>query len=131
MAAAILQGVEGTTRDIDLWLDLPVRQYMRAINLSLRAGAQMLRNTVVELEDGTLVNFVYEVTGLKSFRTERREARTLRFHGMRIPVLPLTAIRRSKAAILRPKDLIHIEMINRTLRGERLNKARKSTKEIA
>jgi len=35
--------------------------------LALRLGAQMVRNTVVELRDGTLVNFVYEVTGLPAF----------------------------------------------------------------
>ena len=29
MSAAIVQGVMGSTLDVDLWVDLPARQYMR------------------------------------------------------------------------------------------------------
>ena len=71
MSAAILQGVPGSTQDIDLWLDLSPRQYMRAMNLACSLGGQFVRNTVVELRDGTLVNFVYEVTGLGKFAGRR------------------------------------------------------------
>src|SRR6266581_2392031 len=56
MSAAVLQGVPVVTHDVDLWIDLPARQYMRAINLALQHGAKMVRNTVVELSDGMLVN---------------------------------------------------------------------------
>jgi hypothetical protein len=119
MSAALLQGVEGTTRDVDLWIDLPPRQYMRMINLSRRLGAQMVRNTVVELQDGTLVNFVYEVGGLGEFAKEFRKAKRLSFHGLCVAVLPLELIKRSKEAIRRPKDLLHIQLINQTLRSRR------------
>src|SRR5438552_12300515 len=80
MSAAILQGVPVATFDVDLWLDLPVRRYMRVVNLAISQGAKLVRNTVVELEDGTLVNFIFEVTGLKKFATELRKARKLSFH---------------------------------------------------
>ena len=63
MAAAIAQGVMANTMDIVLWIDLPPRQCMRLINLSRKIGATMGANTVVYLEDGTPVNFVYEMTG--------------------------------------------------------------------
>src|SRR4051812_11921689 len=33
MSAAVLQGVPVVTHDIDLWIDLLPRQYMRAINV--------------------------------------------------------------------------------------------------
>ena len=49
MSAANLQGVPGSTVDVELWLDLTPRDYMRAINLAVKQGAQMVRNTVVEL----------------------------------------------------------------------------------
>lgn len=49
MTAAILQGAPGVTLDADLWLDLPERQYMRPINIALRLGASMVRQTVVSL----------------------------------------------------------------------------------
>lgn len=107
------------THDVDLWLDLPARQYMRAVNLAARDGANMIRNTVVELSDGMLVNFIYEVTGLGSFASELKKARILKFHGCEIPVMPLESIRRSKSAVMREKDPAHIHAIDQTLRLQR------------
>ena len=111
MSAANLQGVPGSTLDVDLWLDLSPRDYMRAINLAMKDGAQMMRNTVVALSDGTLVNFVYEVTGLPSFKTVFSKAVWMKLEGKQVAVLPLNLIVKSKRAIGRPKDLLHIEMI--------------------
>jgi len=115
MSAAVLQGVPAVTNDVDLWIDLPARQYVTPVNIALRLGAQMVRNTVVELSDGMLVNFIYEVTGLKSFGTEFRKTRKLNFHGEIIPVMPLKSIRQSKMAVMRPKDEAHIHYIDETL----------------
>jgi hypothetical protein len=125
MSAAVLQGVPVVTHDVDLWIDLPSRQYMTPMNVALRLGAKMIRNTVVELVDGMLVNFVYHVNGLASFATELRRARFLRFHGCDIPVMPLESIRRSKAAVMRDKDLAHIHYIDQTLRLRRAQRKRK------
>ena len=38
-------------------------------------------NTVVELADGSLVNFLYHVDGLRSFEAEYRQALRLRWLG--------------------------------------------------
>ena len=116
MSAAVLQGVPVVTHDVDLWIDLPARQYMRAVNVAFQDGANMVRNTVVELSDGLLVNFIYEVTGLGSFSAEIRKARKMRFHGCEIAVMPLESIRKSKAAVMREKDQAHIHYIDKTLR---------------
>ena len=89
---------------------------MTPVNVALRLGAKMIRNTVVELADGMLVNFIYNVSGLASFATELPKARVLKFHGCDIPVMPLESIRRSKAALMRDKDLAHIHYIDQTLR---------------
>jgi hypothetical protein len=124
MSAAVLQGAPVATIDVDFWLDLPARQYMRAVNIALSLGANMVRNTIVELTDGTLVNFIYEVTGLKSFSVEYRKAKRLEFHGQSIAVMPLESIRRSKAAVMRPKDASHILYIDQTLRLLRAKKKR-------
>jgi hypothetical protein len=115
MTAANLQGVPGSTVDVDLWLDLPPRQYMRAMNIAVQSGAQFVRDTVVELADGTLVNFVYEVTGLPAFAEVVKNARKLVWDGLKVPVLPLELIRKSKKAIGRPKDLLHIKLIEQRL----------------
>jgi hypothetical protein len=115
MTAANLQGVPGSTIDVDLWLDLPPRQYIKAINVAVQGGAQVVRNTVVELTDGTLVNFIYEVTGLPKFARVIKKARKLMWNGMRVAVLPLELIKKSKKAIRRPKDLLHIKLIEQRL----------------
>jgi hypothetical protein len=126
MTAAVLQGVPVVTHDVDLWVDLPSRQYMTPVNLALRQGANMVRNTIVELSDGMLVNFIYAVDGLASFATELRKARVLKFHGCDIPVMPLESIRKSKAAVMREKDSAHIHYINQVLLLQQ--KAKKGSK---
>ena len=122
MSAAVLQGVPVATFDVDLWLNLPERQYMRAVRVALAYGAQLVRNTVVELSDGTLVNFIFQVTGLGAFEAEMRRARRLRFHGLTVAVMPLESIRKSKAAIMRPKDEAHIHYLDETLRAWRMER---------
>jgi hypothetical protein len=116
MSAAVAQGVMHATLDVDLWIDLPARQYLRVQNLARSLGATVAANTVVYLEDGTPVNFIFAVTGLGSFRSERRFARRLRFRDVMIPVLSLERIARSKAAIRREKDLLHLKLIEDFLR---------------
>lgn len=111
MSAANLQGVPGSTVDVYLWLDLSPRCYMQAINLAVKQGAQVVRNTVVELADGTMVNFVCKVTGLPSFKRVFSKAVWLEWHGQKVAVLPLALIEKSKRAIGRPKDLLHLELI--------------------
>jgi len=71
----------------------------------------MVRNTAVELADGTMVNSVYEVTGLPTVKRVFSKAVWMKWYGMRIAVLPLELIEKSKRAIGRPKDLLHLELI--------------------
>lgn len=85
----------------------------------------MVRNTVVELNDGMLVNFIYSVDGLRSFGTEFRKARPMKFHGCEIPVMPLESIRKSKAAVMRDKDPAHIHHIDEVLRLKKQSGRRK------
>lgn len=87
---------------------------MRAINLAVAAGAEMIRNTVVEMSDGTLVNFVYEVTGLPAFKKVYSKAHLISWLGMKVPVMSLDLIEKSKQAIGRPKDMVHLELIRQT-----------------
>ncbi len=119
MSAAIAQGVMGSTLDIDLWVDLPPRQSMRVQNAALASGATWGANTVVFLDDGTPVNFVYEVTGLGTFRSELRHTHPMRLRGVEVPVLDLSRIRKSKQAIRQTKDLLHLELIAEFLRCRR------------
>jgi hypothetical protein len=116
MSGAILQGVPATTLDTDLWVDLPSRQYIRVLNLCLTLGATIRANTVVELSDGSLVNFLYEMDGVRSFSAEYRKARRITWLGTEVRVLPLARILASKKCVARPKDLAHLPLIEQTIR---------------
>jgi hypothetical protein len=111
MMAAVLQGVPMATIDTDLWIDLPARQYSRVLNLCVRLGARIAANTVVELTDDTVINFLYRVDGLASFKTEARRARRIEWLGQTVKVLPLDRIIRSKEFIRRPKDIAHLPIL--------------------
>lgn len=119
MSAAIVQGVMETTLDIDLWVDLPARQYMRIQNVARSVGCTPAANTVVYATDGTPVNFVFEVSGLDPFDRELKHARRMSFLGKSIPVLKLERILKSKLTIRRDKDLAHIIQIRNLLRCRR------------
>jgi len=127
MSGAILQGVPATTLDTDVWLDLPARQYMRVINLCLRQGAQARGNTVVDLSDGSTVNFLYEIHGVGSFSYEYQRAKKLAWLGTEVRVLPLERIYASKKFVGRPKDLAHLPLLEQTLKlHKHLRRARPS-----
>lgn len=120
MSAAILQGVPATTIDTDIWVDLPSRQYFRLHALVAEMGGKPLAKKVVALADDTLVNFLFDVTGLGSFAEEWRRARRMRWLGMSVAVMPLTSIIRSKKAVRREKDIAHLPLLERTVRLARI-----------
>ncbi|HWX19882.1 MAG TPA: hypothetical protein VN578_08250 [Candidatus Binatia bacterium] len=124
MSAAILQGVPATTLDTDLWIDLPERQYMRLLRLCVRLGDSVRTNTVVELSDGSIVNFLYRVDGLRSFSREFKGARWIRWLGTKVAVLPLVRLYESKKFIGRAKDLAHLPLLEQTLALKRRVRAR-------
>jgi len=107
------------TLDTDLWVDLPSRQYMRLWGLIREQGGSALSQTLYALEDGKVVNFLFELTGLRSFAAEYRHALTLKLDGQRVKVLPLARVLKSKKTILRDKDLPHIPLIERALAANR------------
>jgi hypothetical protein len=119
MTAAVYQGVMINTMDTDIWVDLPTRQYIRLWNLIRAQGGSALSQTLYVLEDGKVVNFLFEVTGLRSFDAEYRRALTFRMEGLPVKVLPLVRILKSKKTILRDKDLGHIPHIEQALKAKK------------
>ena len=126
MMGAVLQGVPAVTFDVDLWVDLRPRQYMRVLNLARRLGGEVIANTVVAFGGEVTVNFIYAVTGLRSFHAEYRAAEHLRWGRHEVAVLPLERILASKRACARPKDLAHIPLLERTLQSRRFLKQGRS-----
>ncbi len=125
MSAAVLQGCPATTLDTDLWIDLPPRQYMRVLRLCQKLGAATRANTVVELTDGSIINFLYRVDGLLTFAHEFRRACRLNWLGTIVAVLPLSRILASKKAVGRPKDLAHLPLLEQTIQAKKRSRARR------
>ncbi len=121
MSAAILQGVPATTLDTDIWVDVPERSYMKLLKLCRSLGAKTLAPTAIALSDDTLVNFLYRVNGLRSFETELKKAVRLKWFGMKVDVLPLESILKSKKFIRRPKDLAHLPLLQKVLELKKKN----------
>jgi hypothetical protein len=119
MSGAILQGVPATTLDTDIWIDLQSRHYIRVLNLCRRLGADIRANTVVDLRDGSTVNFLYQVHGLRNFDYEYRLAKRLKWLGTAVAVLPLERIYASKKFVGRPKDLAHLPLLEQTMKLQR------------
>ena len=119
MSAAILQGVIVTTLDVDMWVDLPERQYVRLMNLVVKQGGTALAPTLYALADGRLVNFLFTVHGVRDFVAEYKNAVDAKIEGETIKVLPLERILKSKKTVLRDKDRTHILLIERFLKGRK------------
>jgi len=114
MTSAVIHGGPFVTLDVDVWIDLPERQYMRAINVCHRLGADLLSQCLVSLNE-VMVNFVYSTHGLKSFRTEYRSAEWFNWQGERGAVLPLERLIASKEFIARDKDLAALPSLKKFL----------------
>ncbi|MEM6822807.1 MAG: hypothetical protein AAF558_12810 [Verrucomicrobiota bacterium] len=116
MSAAVLHGVPGSTINTDIWIDLPQRSYLRLHKIIGNINGSMITKTAGFLEDDTLINFLFEVDGLRSFTAEWNHSKKLKFGGRFVPVLPLKRILKSKETLQRSKDLVHIQLIKQTLR---------------
>jgi hypothetical protein len=119
MSAANLQGVLASTVDVDVWIGLPLRQYIRVINLCRKLKATIQSPNKIFLRDETPVDFIYEIDGLKTFAAEARGAKKMPFHGLTISVLPLERICKSKEIAARDKDKLHILLIRQLLKSEK------------
>jgi len=96
------------------------------LNLCRRLGATLRANTVVELNDGSIVNVLYQVHGVRSFSYEYKRAKKLEWLGIQVAVLPLERIYASKKLVGRPKDLAHLPLLEQTMELQRrLNRREK------
>ena len=102
-----------------LFRSLPTRAYLHVLEICRRLGANVLARTVVALKDDTLVNFLYHVDGLRSFRVEAKNAVRLKWQGLQVDVLSLEQIIKSKEVIQRPKDIAHLPLLKQVLALQR------------
>lgn len=98
---------------------MPERQYVRLLQLVVRQGGTPLARTMCALADDSLVNFIFRMTGLKTFAQEYHRSREILWNNMKVRVLPLARIYQSKRAATREKDLAHLPLLKRVMRGHR------------
>jgi hypothetical protein len=124
--AAVLHGVPMATVDTDVWVDLPVRQYVRVLEIGKRLGASILSGNVLGLRDDHRVDFLYRIDGLASFATEWKRAVKLTWTGVHVRVLPLERVIRSKEASNRPKDLIQLPALRDYLACQKISRTKRT-----
>lgn len=98
---------------------MPKRRYVRILGICRKLDATILARTVVALSDDTLVNFLYRIDGLGEFEVELRSAVELDWLGLRVAVVPLESIIKSKRVVARPKDIAHLPLLEQTVRSRR------------
>lgn len=117
MSAALLQGVRGSTEDIDLWFaSLDDDRIAKAAS---DAGGFLVSRVSPPLLGGALgerFDLVMTMSALPDFDAEYAAAIDMSLDGVRVRVLPLERILLSKRAANRPKDRIAIGQIEDTLR---------------
>lgn len=115
MSAALIQGVRGSTEDIDLWFEQASDD--RIAEAARAVGGFMVTRSQPPLLGGVGDRFdiVTTMSGLPSFDLEYASALTVDLGSTRVRVLPLERILQSKRAANRDKDRLPIEQIERTL----------------
>jgi hypothetical protein len=88
-------------------------------------GARLHSPTAVVLPGEQIINFLYAVTGLNTFRYEAARAQPAVWHGIEVRLLPLERIIKSKEAIQRPKDLVHLPELRRLVAAKKVVEASK------
>lgn len=117
MSAALMQGVRGSTEDIDLWFS--DHADARIADAARSAGGFLVTRTQPPLLGGPFgerFDVVTHMSGLPSFELEYENATIVDLGNARVRVLPLNRILLSKRTANREKDRIAIAQIEQTLR---------------
>ena len=112
-----MQGVRGSTEDIDLWF--PELGDERIAEAARSAGGFLVTRTQPPLLGGSFggrFDIVTHMSGLPSFESEYANATVVDLGNARVRVLPLDRILLSKRTANREKDRIAIAQIEQTLK---------------
>lgn len=105
LAAAVLQGADAVTQDIDLWFKAIADP--RIDGAARKAGGVFVWRTSPPMLSGPgleKIDVVLRCQGLESFDREHRKALDVRLGSFTVKVLPLERIIASKEAANREKD---------------------------
>jgi hypothetical protein len=128
-AAAALQGAPVVTQDIDLWFeDMKDPGILTALR---KSGGIMVPSfgqnpPTFAGEAVKLFDIVLTMHGLKSYEEEKKNSFEVALGTLRVSVLDLARIIKSKETVGRPKDLLVLPVLRdtlKTLRQNNMNKA--------
>jgi predicted nucleotidyltransferase len=129
LSAAVLQGADTVTADIDLWLE--DRSDPRIHEAATRAGGVWVPASFGMMPPmiggdalGDRFDVVLTMTGLEAFSVEARDAKTIEVDGIPLPVLPLERIIHSKRAAGRRKDAAVLPALEAALAAARDSEAK-------
>ena len=123
-AAAALQGTPVVTQDIDLWFeDMKDPGILTALR---KSGGIMVpsfgQNPPTFAGDAVkLFDIVLTMHGLKSYEEEKKNSFEVALGTLRVSVLDLDRIIKSKETVGRPKDLLVLPVLRDTLKTLRQN----------
>ena len=120
LSAAVLQGADTATQDLDLWLESPAATGIA--EAAAGAGgfyAPRMQPPTVGGAGLERIDLVTRCDGLKSFDEEYEHAIAVSLGDLELRVLPLDRIIASKAAAGRPKDLAVLEQLRAALAAQR------------
>lgn len=116
MSAAVIQGVDASTQDLDIWFkslsDPNIDAAARAAGgiLSWRANPPMVVGKGLDH-----IDIVYKCDGLKDFDSEYARSKAAKIFAVNVRALPLERILVSKRVANRPKDQAAIPAIEAAL----------------
>lgn len=122
MGAALVEGANGTTQDLDLWFgSIDVAKLDEAAR---RAGGFYtsgfgMQPPAIGGDGLDRVDLVLTASGLDSFDDEYARARDYVLDDLRVRVLPLERVLASKRAAKRPKDIAQIPLLEAALAARR------------
>lgn len=116
MSAALMQGVPGSTIDIDLWFESLTDE--RIADAARSVGGFVVTRSQPPLLGGPFgdrFDLVTHMSGLPDFDAEYAHSLAIDLGNATVRVLPLARILASKRAAGRPKDKLVIAQIEQTL----------------
>ena len=128
-AAAALQGAPVVTQDVDLWFE-DVKD--PGIQTALRKSSGIMvpsfgQNPPTFAGDAVkLFDIVLTMHGLKSYEEEKKNSFEVALGTLRVSVLDLARIIKSKETVGRPKDLLVLPVLRDTLKTLQHEKTRRT-----
>jgi hypothetical protein len=125
LGAAVLQGADTVTQDLDLWFRSLGDPAIAAA--ARKAGGVFVTRSnppMIAGEGLDRIDLVTHCDGLKSFDAEYKKAIDIQVADFAIKILPLQRVIASKLAAGRPKDKAVLEALRATLAARRATRKR-------